>query len=409
MPDRGSSAQADDRWLATAVAGASLIAATFGLARYGYGLLLPDMRADLGINATTAGAISSLSYGTYFVANLAVVRLIERAGVRAALAMATVTATTGMGLIACAPGTLILAIGVAFAGASSGFAFPPYAEIVHRGLSQRHRATVWAIVSSGTGWGVAVAAPIALLAGDRWRWAWGCFVIIALVVGALAHRAAPSGTPSPGAGSPASMRQMLRRPGARPLLASAMAVGAGSSVWWSFSVDSLRQDGVGSTSARWIYAACGIASLMASFTGFLVGRYGLRSVNRVAAALVAITLVTFGVATDRPAAALAASFVFGAAYTTVIATQGLWSAAIFVNRQSAGLAAMNAALTIGTLVGPAIAGAVIDIGTHATAFAVASAATLPALLLRPPSEVSLKASPRNRTIRSHERTERCAD
>jgi MFS family permease len=36
-----------------------LVAVTFGLARYGYGLLLPDMRAELGIGAASAGVIGS--------------------------------------------------------------------------------------------------------------------------------------------------------------------------------------------------------------------------------------------------------------------------------------------------------------------------------------------------------------
>ena len=373
-------------WLPTAVAGASLIAVTFGLARYGYGLLLPDMRADLGVSATAAGAISSLSYGSYFVANLAVIRVIEVAGVRAALLLATSTASVGMGVIAAAPSTIVLAVGVALAGAASGFAFPPYADIVHRQVTQRRRATVWAIVSSGTGWGVAIAGPVALLAGDQWRWAWASFVVITIATGLLAHRAAPAGltVDTSVAGSLPSARDMLARPGAWRLLSSALAIGAGSSVWWSFSVDALRRDGADTSPARWVYAACGAASLLASFAGYLVTKSSLRLVNQLAAVLVATTLVTFGLSTAYPGAAAGASIVFGAAYSTIIATQGLWSAHIFADRPSAGLAALNTALTVGTLSGPAIAGAVIDTAGYAIAFAVAALSTLPALVLIPP-------------------------
>ena len=373
-------------WLPTAVAGASLIAVMFGLARYGYGLLLPDMRADLGISATAAGAVSSLSYGTYFVANLAVIRVIERAGVRAALLLATLTASVGMGVIAAAPSTLVLAAGVALAGAASGFAFPPYADIVHRQVTQRRRATVWAIVSSGTGWGVAIAAPVALLAGEQWRWAWASFVGITIAVGLLAHRAAPAGltVDASSSGALPSGRDMLARSGAWRLLLSALVIGAGSSVWWSFSVDALRQDGVDTSPARWVYAACGAASLLASFAGYLVNRSSLRLVSQLAAGLVAATLATFGLSTAYPGAAAAASILFGAAYSTVIATQGLWSAHIFADRPSAGLAAVNTALTVGTLSGPTIAGAIIDTAGYAIAFAVAALSTLPALILIPP-------------------------
>ena len=47
-----------------------MIAVTFGLARYGYGLLLPDMRAETGMSAGAAGLISSAAYASYLVANI---------------------------------------------------------------------------------------------------------------------------------------------------------------------------------------------------------------------------------------------------------------------------------------------------------------------------------------------------
>ena len=40
--------------LSLAVPGAAMIAVTFGLARYGYGLLLPDA-AELGVDSQAAG------------------------------------------------------------------------------------------------------------------------------------------------------------------------------------------------------------------------------------------------------------------------------------------------------------------------------------------------------------------
>ncbi|WP_223162849.1 hypothetical protein, partial [Nocardioides antri] len=56
---------------AVLVPGTAMIALTFGLARYGYGLLLPDMKSDLGIGPSAAGLISSLGYVSYLVANAA--------------------------------------------------------------------------------------------------------------------------------------------------------------------------------------------------------------------------------------------------------------------------------------------------------------------------------------------------
>lgn len=371
-------------WLAVACSGAAFIAVTFGLARYGYGLLLPDMRADLGIDATTAGAISSLSYATYFVTNLGVVAIVERWGARLAIALATVCAAAGMAVIASATGAGTLTVGVALAGAAPGFAFPPYAQIVHLAVDDRRRATVWATVSSGTGWGVAIAGPVAILAGDQWRLAWAAFVGIGLVVGYLALRVAPqriAGTPR---SAQIGLRAVARRPGARPLLLAALLAGTGSSVWWSFSVDALRAAEVDTSLARWTYAIGGAASLLGSLAGLAVARIGLASLNRASAALVAVSIAVFGLTTSSWWAAWSTATLFGAAYATVIATLGLWSARVLAERPAAGLAAVNAAQGIGTLVGPAAAGLVIDHVDHRTAFLLAGAVLLPVLVLSPP-------------------------
>ena len=45
--------------------GAAMIAVTFGLARYGYGLLLPDMQGELGLDPRKAGLIASGAYLAY--------------------------------------------------------------------------------------------------------------------------------------------------------------------------------------------------------------------------------------------------------------------------------------------------------------------------------------------------------
>ena len=57
----------------TLLPGTAMIAVTFGLSRYGYGLLLPDMRAEVQMTASTAGLISSAAYLSYMAANIGVV------------------------------------------------------------------------------------------------------------------------------------------------------------------------------------------------------------------------------------------------------------------------------------------------------------------------------------------------
>jgi MFS family permease len=77
--------------------------------------------------------------------------------------------------------------------------------------------------------------------------------------------------------------------------------------------------------------------------------------------------------------------VFGAVYATVIAVHGVWSSRVFADHPSAGLAAVNTALTIGTLVGPTLAGVLIQQADFRVALITVAVLTLVALPFSPPS------------------------
>jgi sugar phosphate permease len=63
-------------------AGAACIAVTFGLARYGYGLMLPDLRAGLDLDSATLGVIGSGSFAAYLLATATSGLLAARVGPR---------------------------------------------------------------------------------------------------------------------------------------------------------------------------------------------------------------------------------------------------------------------------------------------------------------------------------------
>jgi predicted MFS family arabinose efflux permease len=369
---------------AVLVPGTAMIAVTFGLARYGYGLLLPDMKADIGIGPSTAGLISSLGYLAYLVANAAVVPLASRLGERVAVAFAAASAALGMTVIAVAGSAWAVAIGVLIAGTAAGMAFPPYADIVDRHVDAPRRAVVWSTISSGTGWGVVLAGPVAILAGDQWRAAWVSFVVIAVVAGVAATRLAPPRADVPLRRPQLSLSWFLC-PRSRPLLLSAILVGAGSSVWWVFSVDAMQHAGIAATPARVVYATCGAAMLLGSFSGFAFERLGLRPSYLGSTLLLGVSLGLLGAAHFDLVVALVAAALFGAFYAAVIAAHGVWSAQVFEQHPAAGLAAVSTALTLGTLVGPAVAGVIIDRSDHALALASAAVISFAAVPFCPPS------------------------
>jgi predicted MFS family arabinose efflux permease len=379
----------------TVVPGAAMIAVTFGLARYGYGLLLPEMRADLALGPAAAGLISSAAYASYLVANVAVVRVAERWGPRVAIGLAAVLAAAGMAVIALAGSVPALAVGVLVSGAAAGLAFPPYADLVARCVQEPRRDLAWSTVSSGTGWGVAVAGPIAIVAGDRWRVAWMAFVVLAVGTGVVAVLLAPRRPAGGGLRRPQLSWTWFLCPRSRPLLVSSVLVGTGSAVWWAFSVDALREAGLDATPARIVYAVCGAAGVLASASGAVFARTGLRAGYLAACALLAGSVALLGLGTGDLTAALVAAVVFGVFYNSVLAAQGIWSSQVFAGHPSAGLAATNTALTIGTLAGPSIAGAAIPHFGFPATLTGAAGAILAALAFCPPT------ARRRRTLAAH--------
>lgn len=89
------------------------------------------------------------------------------------------------------------------------------------------------------------------------------------------------------------------------------------------------------------------------------------------------------VAASSVAAALVAVTLFGVSYNGVIAAQGLWNADVFAERPPAGLAAVNTALTVGTITGPAVTGVLIQSYGYTTALVAAVAVGL-AVSMAPP-------------------------
>jgi predicted MFS family arabinose efflux permease len=366
--------------------GVAMIAVTFGLARYGYGLLLPEMQADLGISSHAAGLIASGAYASYLGTNIAVIWMTVHLGSRWPIALAAALAAAGMTVVATARTPAVAAVGVIVAGAAAGPAFPPYADIVDHEAPPRRRALAWSTISSGTGWGVAVAGPVAVGFGENWRFAWLAFVVLAIAAGIVATASAPAKVRHEGRPRlPQLSWTWFVCPKSRPLLLSSALIGAGSAVWWTFSVEALRAAGLSAGQARFAYALCGAASILASWSGSVVNRVGLRNSYLGACALLTVALALVALGTGRFVVVLLAAVLFGASYSAVVASQGIWSAQVFASRPSAGLAAVNTALTLGTITGPTVAGLAIHSAGYPRTLLTAATLAGVAVFFCPPS------------------------
>ena len=334
--------------------GVGCVGSAYGMARYGFGLLLPDMRAALGLSTAVVGAIAAAGYGAYLAASLAAGRLVRRHGPRAVVLWGGGCAVAGMLLAAAAPSALVLMAAVAIAGTSAALVFPPFADALATVVPEAGRARAFASISSGTGAGVAVAAPLSLLSGD-WRLSWVLFALVAAFTTLLAARVVPAAPLAPG-GGPAAGSAGGRPPGTRPLLASAALVGLGAAVFWTWAVDRVASvGGLGSGAAQALLAVVGVASLGGALGGDLVGRVGLRAAAAGCGAVLAAALVSLALAPGALAASIAAAVLFGAGYNVLVATQGLWSSRVFGADPARGLALAMSAMGVGFLAGPLLA------------------------------------------------------
>jgi predicted MFS family arabinose efflux permease len=371
--------------LRVASAGIGVVGASFGMARYGYGLLLPDIRSSYGLTSGALGLIAAGSYLAYLAASAAVGPLAARLGARRLVVLGGCCATSGMLLAGLSGTPLVLALGVLVGGASSGLVFPPFADAVEALVAPARRARTLAAVSSGTGYGVAIAVPIALVAGSAWRSAWLAFAAVSMLVTLWAARVLPGTRPAP-RDLPRISWSWLVCPRSGPLLVGALLLGLAASVYWTFAVDYLVTEGSLPTStSRLFLALVGAASVLGILAGDL-----LRRVSPAGAfsALTAMLAGSLGLLAATPAslgAAALSGVLFGASLNLIVAIQSIWTSRVFAERPSAGLAAVMFMLGLGLLIGPPAAGLLADrLGLGAVLLLAAGLAAIVGVL--PPRE-----------------------
>jgi predicted MFS family arabinose efflux permease len=381
----------DRRTLRLIACGTTVIAVAFGLARYGYGLLLPEIRESFSASNATLGLIATGGYVAYLIGNVAAAPLAGARGPRVTVVAGGVVGVAGMALLAVASDAVGLAIGIALSGLSGGLVYPPLGDVIAKRVAPERGSRALAIVSSGTGWGVALSVPVAIAAGADWRVAWLVFAAVGAVVtvwSAFALRT-PRGTTG---SDPDVARVRLSLswflcPRAGPLLLGAFVVGTGASVYWTFGADFVAAGSLPGTAGPMLLACVGVASVMGSGAGDLVERLGGRFALRSTAVLLAASFVVLVAGRESWVLVLVSGIAFGAGYNLVLAVQAIWCTRVFAERPSAGLAGMMFTLGIGQIIGPVIAGGVADsLGTE-TAFVGGALVVGTAMLTLPREEI----------------------
>lgn len=369
-------------------AGVAIIAATYGLGRYAYGLFLPEIRQEFGLSTTMLGLIASGSYAAFLVGTAVSSIVAARTGPRLPVVVGGISAAAGMLMIGLSQGPLVLAAGVVLAGSGSGWAYPPIPDAVARLVSEERRGRTLTAINSGTSYGVILAGPVALLAGTQWRAAWLAFAAIALCATLWNARVLP-GKAGPGetAALPRLRWSWFVCPRSGPLLTAALLLGLASAVYWTFAVDLIHQTGSFPGSAGRVFFVCvGAAGIFGGLAGSLIGRFGLRRMFRAAVVVLALSLCLLPLMVSSWAGALGSGVLFGAAFIAMTGTGAVWVMEVFGDRPSAGLGAYLLVFSVGQLVGPVFAGLIAEPFGLEAAFYLAGVVSAAAALLGPRKE-----------------------
>lgn len=160
----------------------ALTAVSYGLARFAFGLLLPQIRTELSLDNSTVGWIGSSAFMAYCVGIL-ITFIAHRVSTPRSIAFAAgVSATLGMTIVFFSTSALTLAAGIALAGLSTGLTSPPLATAVSLRFHEANRPKANAIINAGTAVGIVCSGTASLVAFGEGRDVYLFFSVVSCAV-----------------------------------------------------------------------------------------------------------------------------------------------------------------------------------------------------------------------------------
>jgi predicted MFS family arabinose efflux permease len=380
--------ETEARWWPVAAAGAGVIALCYGFARYAYGLFVPRFSETFGLTTIAVGVLGGLSTAGYGLGLLLSPKTSARSP-RGTVLLAGAAATTGLALMAVAPGVAVFGAGIVVAGAGAGLVSPGVAQLIGEavGARVRPRAQTWA--NTGTGLGLAASAFTPLLAFG-WPAIWATFAVLGAAMTLLAWRTLPRARPAEAATGPAR--------GVAPLVVNSVLIGVTSAPYWTFSSSRLTEAGLSPVAATWCWFAIGAAGLLGGLAGRAAGRIGLRAANLATWTLAAAGIALLALPHPGLPGALASGALFGVTYMALTGLCILWAARLFPTRPARGVTWSFAGLGAGQTAASPLAGAAASSLGLGTVFGLTALVALVAWSqlhprLAPPADVRRGRSP----------------
>jgi predicted MFS family arabinose efflux permease len=278
---------------ALGLAGFSLIAVTYGMARFSWGLMMPAIVKDVPFSPYVAGFIAACSYAAYCLSTAGASFCVIRFGPRWPAVISTLCAAAGLFLLACSFSPLMLAGGLFIAGLSSGLASPSLAGAVARAIPEKQQTLANTVINAGTSAGIILSVLVLLIVPGGWRIACVIFGVMALLCLAPVIRYLPGRGLADG-GEKNSWREIFVSRPMRRLAIISFVSGTASAAWWSFGPEILHHhSGVDSSTTGVLWMISGGAGILAVLTGPVTAVIGMRQLYRLSQFFMAAPLVLF--------------------------------------------------------------------------------------------------------------------
>ena len=364
-----------------------MVGVAFGMARYAYGLTLPDMQAEFDLSEQLSGLVASATFVGYLIGLLGVPVLVARRGPRAPTSVGGVCGALGCAMVALSPNAAVLATGAVLAGSAAGWGWAPYSDVLRAVADPRHRPTLLAVVTTGTGVGLVGLGALGLLAPlVSWRLTWAGIAVAAAVAATLNLRLVPA--LSPPERQEGGQRLHLGRLLGRllvPLLYTVTYFVA-ITVYFTYASDAAEEAGLADWAPALVFALIGLGGLVAFWTGRMTAALGPAGVGAASLGVVGLALGGLGLASGAPLV-LGSAVVLGAGFMVGSSVLAIWTAHVEPERPGT---AFTVALVVGavtSIVTPAVTGSLVpsaglgtvlvSSGAVAVVSAVALAAGLP--------------------------------
>lgn len=370
---------------AFAIFGAALIAISYGLARFAFGLFVPPIRSELELSPEVIGIIGALPLISFLLATMVAPSAADRLGARNTAVISGGFGAAGLALISQSSGALSLGVGVFACGICTGLMMPALTAAMQALVKRSLHGRVSAVMNAGTSIGVAVAVPTVLFLVGAWRYAYISFAILA-AIGVVAtwffipsvSRVTPSNAAPPPPISALQWARLIR------LSLFAFVMGFVSAAYWIFAPDLVVNLGALSSDATgWLWLAVGIAGLGGAVVADLADRNNPPITQALMLMMLAASLALLAASPDQLAIAVFSALVFGLAYMSLTGLYLMTGIRLLPGRLSMGPVLPFMAVSLGQATGSPVVGMLVNEFGYGDAFAIFAAIGILVAMLSP--------------------------